>query len=189
MYNTALKDYVKIYKGFYDQNFCKQIVNELKEVTWNKHAYYINALNKVVQNENELDISLQSTESKSELDKKIWSAINQYICVDMSYMNKWFNAWSGYSLARFNKYSVGTEMKVHCDHIQSLFDGNKKGIPFLTVLGLLNNNYEGGKFFLCGEEVDMSTGDVIVFPSNFLYPHEVKKVTSGERYSFVSWVW
>jgi predicted 2-oxoglutarate/Fe(II)-dependent dioxygenase YbiX len=30
---------------------------------------------------------------------------------------------------------------------------------------------------------------ILVFPSDFLYPHKVCEVTSGERFSFVSWAW
>jgi hypothetical protein len=33
------------------------------------------------------------------------------------------------------------------------------------------------------------TGDVIIFPSTFLYPHKVNEVKKGIRYSFVSWAW
>ena len=28
---------------------------------------------------------------------------------------------------------------------------------------------------------------MILFPSCFMYPHEVTEVTKGERYSFISW--
>ena len=31
-------------------------------------------------------------------------------------------------------------------------------------------------------------GQHIIFPSNFMFPHEVKKVTNGERWSVVTWV-
>ena len=34
------------------------------------------------------------------------------------------------------------------DHIHSIFDGNIKGIPVLSVVGLLNDNYEGGDFVM-----------------------------------------
>ncbi len=34
----------------------------------------------------------------------------------------------------------------------------------------------------------LKTGDMIIFPSNFLYPHQVMPVTKGERYSIVSWL-
>jgi len=38
-------------------------------------------------------------------------------------------------------------------------------------------------------QIKMNTGDVVIFPSNFLYPHKVNPVTKGVRYSCVSWAW
>ena len=79
-------------------------------------------------------------------------------------------------------------MRKHYDHIHSIFDGKYKGIPILSLLGVLNEGYEGGEFFFSSNhEVKLKTGDMLVFPSNFMYPHEVKEVTKGERYTFVGW--
>ena len=38
-----------------------------------------------------------------------------------------------------------------------------------------------------GKEIKLKTGDILMFPSNFMYPHEVTECTKGTRYSFVSW--
>jgi predicted 2-oxoglutarate/Fe(II)-dependent dioxygenase YbiX len=71
-----------------------------------------------------------------------------------------------------------------------MFDGQRKGIPTLTVLGGLNDDYEGGELMMFGDkQIYLPSGSVIVFPSNFMYPHEVKPVKSGIRYSYVSWSW
>jgi predicted 2-oxoglutarate/Fe(II)-dependent dioxygenase YbiX len=81
-------------------------------------------------------------------------------------------------------------MKEHCDHIHSLFDGQRKGIPKVTVLGGLNNNYSGGELVFFTDEVyELKAGQVMVFPSLFLYPHRINTVTSGTRYSFAAWAW
>ena len=89
---------------------------------------------------------------------------------------------------RFNRYRTGTVMRKHYDHIHSIFDGQHKGIPILSLLGVLNDNYEGGGFFFSDTyEVPLKAGDILVFPSNFMYPHEVKEVTKGQRYTFVAW--
>ena len=42
------------------------------------------------------------------------------------------------------------KMALHIDHIKSLFEGEKRGIPILTCLGLLNNDYLGGEFIMWG---------------------------------------
>jgi predicted 2-oxoglutarate/Fe(II)-dependent dioxygenase YbiX len=70
-----------------------------------------------------------------------------------------------------------------------MFDGERKGIPILSVLGVLNDDYEGGEFYLIDEKTDLSKGDIIIFPSNFMYPHKVEPVTKGVRYSYISWIW
>ena len=63
----------------------------------------------------------------------------------------------------------------------------------MSCIFLLNNDYEGGN--LCfrnpdgsGEwEVEVMPNRMIIWPSNFLYPHTVKPVTKGTRYSVVAW--
>jgi predicted 2-oxoglutarate/Fe(II)-dependent dioxygenase YbiX len=189
MFNSQLKDYVKIYEDFYEEVFCEKIVADIKNVHWQTHAFYDPTKNISKSFDNELSVSYENVPLKKELDTKIWSVISHYVNQDMGYMKDWFSGWSGYSFSRFNRYDPSTQMKIHCDHISSLFDGERKGIPILTVLGALNDEYEGGELILCGEQIKLNTGDVIVFPSNFLYPHEVKPVKSGVRYSFVSWAW
>jgi hypothetical protein len=64
----------------------------------------------------------------------------------------------------------------------------------LSIVYLLNNDYEGGN--LCFRdpdgsnewEIEVRPNRMIIWPSNFLFPHTVKPVTKGTRYSIVSWV-
>ena len=39
------------------------------------------------------------------------------------------------------------------------------------------------------DKINLTKGDIIVFPSNFMFPHRVEPVTKGNRYSYISWVW
>jgi len=63
----------------------------------------------------------------------------------------------------------------------------------MSCIYLLNNDYEGGN--LCfknpdgsGEwEVSVKANRMIVWPSIFLFPHTVKPVTKGTRFSVVAW--
>ena len=72
-----------------------------------------------------------------------------------------------------------------------MFDGNKKGIPILSVLGVLNDGFKGGEFLMFDNDskIDFEKGDILIFPSNFLYPHKVKPILEGTRYSFITWVY
>ena len=79
-------------------------------------------------------------------------------------------------------------MKEHWDGIQSIFDGENKGVPIMSCLGILNDNYKGGELVFFQDQIyKVNKGDILIFPSNFLYPHKVNEVTEGTRYSFVSW--
>ncbi len=105
-------------------------------------------------------------------------------------MKNWYSSWNGYTQLRYNRYNTDTQMKLHCDHIHSMFDGDRKGVPTLSILGSLNDDYEGGELvFWEQEEIQLKAGQIMIFPSNFMYPHKVIEVTKGTRYSFVSWVW
>ncbi len=63
----------------------------------------------------------------------------------------------------------------------------------LSCILLLNNDYEGGN--LCFRnpdgssewEVEVKANRMIIWPSCFMYPHTVKRVTKGTRYSVVAW--
>ena len=92
-----------------------------------------------------------------------------------------------YTHFRINCYETGGFMKEHIDNIHHSH-GQKTGYPHLTSLIFLNDDYEGGEFVLCREPLDKDKGSAVVFPSNFMFPHEVKKVTSGIRYSIMTWI-
>ena len=92
--------------------------------------------------------------------KELLNEINDYI---NNLKFNWFNSWQGYTSIRFNKYKKNKKMAEHCDHIQSIFDGNIKGIPILSVLGILNNDYK---------ILDMTAGcggNMISFCEHFKY--------------------
>jgi predicted 2-oxoglutarate/Fe(II)-dependent dioxygenase YbiX len=54
---------------------------------------------------------------------------------------------------------------------------------------LLNDDFEGGEFafFDRTRRFAMRQGDAILFPANFMYPHEIVPVTAGVRYAIVTW--
>lgn len=183
------KDYVKIYK-LLDEKRCAQIIEELNEgVEYTQHTFYdvSTGLSVNRSGNKELYISGSFIPSRQYVMEQIYSGLQNYMD-DMEF--PWFGKWNGYENVRWNKYPTNTLMAGHCDHIHSIFDGQRKGIPILTVLGQLNEDYEGGEFVMFEDEIiTLKTGEVIIFPSNFMFPHRVDEVTKGTRHSFVSWAW
>lgn len=188
--NRNIEDYVKVYEDFLDKDFCNQTIEKLKDAEWAMHQFYQAGSGDYVSYENELSVSWSNIPERQIIQDKMWNIIDQYIRKDHAHCAEWWNGWNGYSSVRFNKYDESTQMKIHCDHIHSMFDGQIKGIPTLSVLGILNDDYEGGDFVMWQDTVmRFPQGSIVVFPSNFMYPHRVDPVTKGVRYSYVSWVW
>ena len=91
---------------------------------------------------------------------------------------------------RFNRYAPGQIMRQHHDHIYSIFDGKLKGIPVLSFILNFNDDFEGADLFFWGDTVvPLGKGDIVMFPSCFLFPHGVTETTKGKRYSAVCWGW
>lgn len=181
--------YMKRYDGFFDQQFCESVVKELDSLDWNKHQYFTQE-SKYITHDDDLEISYATITQKNIINECIKSIVDKYIFYDLPQEFKWFKNYHGFTTIRFNKYETGTLMRPHCDHIHDIFDGERKGIPILTVLGALNDDYEGGDLIMWGNtKIEFKAGTILVFPSNFMYPHCITKVLAGTRYSFVSWVW
>jgi len=186
-----LKDYVKIYDDFLDKNTCNVTVDKLNKAEWELHKFYHPANGELKSYDKELSVAYAfGIEETQYIQRKIWFALEQYILKDFAYMEKWFSGWNSYTQLRYNRYEPDTQMKLHCDHIHSIFDGMNKGIPILSILGSLNDDYEGGELvFWESETIKLKAGSIMIFPSNFMYPHKVMPVTKGTRYSYVSWAW
>ena len=95
-----------------------------------------------------------------------------------------------FSTIRFNRYGNGQIMRQHHDHIHDLFDGKRKGVPVLSFIMNFNDDYEGADLFFWEDTlVKLGKGDIIMFPSNWLFPHGVNEATKGKRYSGSIWAW
>ena len=88
---------------------------------------------------------------------------------------------------RINRYGVNGFMSPHIDNIHHSH-GQKYGYPQVSVLLFLNDDYEGGEFIVADNEYHPTVGSALIFPSNFMFPHEVKSVTKGERWSVITWL-
>ena len=184
-----IEHYVKKYK-LLDSDFCNQTIEQLKNIEWHKHTFYNSTTGEVSDRsgDNELLYSIDRIENQNMITEKMWHHIKAYIREDLGF--SWFDGWKDFSQPRWNKYDKNLKMAEHCDHISSLFEPNKIGVPILSVLGVLNDDYEGGDFVMFEDvKIELKQGDLIIFPSNFLYPHRVDPVKKGTRYSYISWAW
>ena len=195
--NKNIEHYVFHKENFLDEKYCDNCIYELNRCTWENHEWYNSRIasqdEKISAGDKELEVlhsemfSFNIEKINETIVQKLHSTILEYI---ESFKFDWFYEWTGYSAIRFNRYFSGKIMQNHCDHIQSMFDGERRGIPILSIVGILNDDYEGGELIMFEDKkIDTKKGDILIFPSNFLYPHEITPVTKGVRYSYVSWIW
>ena len=166
-----------------------EILHKLdKQNTWRNFDY--NGPENICVQDNPA-IPYQVTDMDEEdLSISVDNAVDEYI---NSYLKDitWFTYWNGKTKFFWIRYPNGSDgMSTHADHVRNIFDGERRGIPTLTMLGSLNDDYSGGELvFWESEEIKLKKGECLIFPSLFLFPHKVKPVTQGNRYSFVAWIW
>ena len=184
---NELKDYVKVTSPI-SKLLCEDLLTELKTNNWAEHKFtnYQGDVGAIVQKK-----ACQCSFDNFKHAQILMTVIHDVIWKHIKTLNHpYFSNWNGYTSIKFNKYEEGALMEKHVDHINSIFDGTVKGIPILSIIGLLNNDFEGGEIEMFEDtKIKLKAGEVLIFPSNFLYPHKVCPVTKGTRNSFVSWVY
>ena len=130
------------------------------------------------------DVIELNTDIRKDLDERIFESVSK--CIE-EYLNKFANiipcnisSDSGYSLLR---YKSGNYIGQH-------IDASGRSPRELSCSLILNDEYEGGEFAFFNQKLkfDLKKGDIIMFPSNFMFPHEVLPVTSGIRYAIITWI-
>lgn len=133
-----------------------------------------------VRNVNSIQLSFHSTEIRKAIDTELFNCAGEAI---KKYNELFPHAKiiedSGYELLR---YQIGQFYKQHTDSY-------KDRPRAVSCSFMLNDDYEGGEFaFFEGElKFKPKKGSVLMFPSNFMYPHEIMPVTQGVRYSIITW--
>ena len=188
---TKLKDLIHVERGAITPDLCDYIIKDIETREWEKHSWY--NLNEEVTSEDtkELDVQYITSDLQYSLLSIMNHVASSYV-KEYSYKQSYLtqSIMTMYSPIRFNRYSNGQTMKQHHDHIHSLFDGENKGIPVLSFILNFNDDYEGADLYFWNDyKIPLGKGDVVIFPSLFLFPHGVTEIKKGVRYSGVAWSW
>ncbi len=183
---TPLDEYIKIFYNVISDENCDLILNEYAQSDdWTESRTGDGNVNKHIRNCDIISISqantiLKNSETRQKIDHLLFNAsgeaLKKYIEL---FPNCEVNTDSGYDLL---KYEVGGYYSLHTDSF--------KDIPRSVSCSFnLNDNYDGGEFAFFDKELIIRApkGSAIVFPSNFMYPHEIMEVKNGTRYSVVTW--
>ena len=178
-------DYTGIFRAAMTHGEADEIATKLQDFEWTTHG---NTADRSIEYDVDTDFSVAHETAGDDRMRTIMSNVIDGALV--RYRRRHFCGVNNRSVVRFNKNDTNTKMELNIDHMHSLFDGDRRGIPILSMMGVLNDDFEGGMFvFNEHKEVRLEKGDVLIFPSNFIYRHKVRLVTSGTRYSWMSWAY
>lgn len=190
---TKLKDLIVLEKGIIPKEICETVISVIEKRDWQPHSWY-NAQAGTFGSEPTMELDVQNT------TEELQALLTPYV-IQMGgiYNEKVLFEGGGertrqimnkFSKIRFNRYDQGQIMRCHIDHIKSLFSPPEQGIPVLSMIINFNDDYEGGDLAFWDDYAPkLGVGDIIAWPSLFLYPHRVDEVTKGKRYSGVLWCW
>jgi len=184
--NLQLKELIHVEKGLIPKDTCRFVIDSIKDQKWGKHSWGDGKTSYSYPTK-ELDVLNVTRELEEILNPFVSQSVKSY---NDFIGEKRASGVSYFSPIRFNRYQKDQIMRKHYDHIKSLFDGDLRGIPVLSIIINFNDDYEGGDLiFWDNYKVDLGEGDVVIFPSLFLFPHRVEEVTKNMRYSGVAWGW
>ena len=183
--NLQLKNFIHIERGLIPKDTCRFVIDSIKNKSWSSHLWSRDGTDQFSYPTKELDV-LEPTPDLEDI-------LNPLISLSVKYYNDFIGSEkvsqvTCFSPVRFNRYQKGQTMRIHCDHIKTLFEGEVRGIPVLSIIINFNDDYKGGDLIFWDDyKVDLGEGDVVVFPSLFLFPHRIEEVTENIRYSGVAW--
>lgn len=183
-----LRPYVVVLENVLSTDFCDQVVTEFSTSDEWKFARVggQSEVDRDTRNVDVVELSQRKTLQKNavvrgEIEQTLFAAglmiVRQYqrlfpFCRIVQ--------GQGFELLR---YHTGGFYRTHTDSF--------KQVPrSLSCSFALNDDFGGGdwSFFCGGYTLRPPKGSALLFPSNFLFPHEILEVTSGTRYAVVTWM-
>jgi hypothetical protein len=180
-----LRDYIVVFENIVPDELCDEVLEEYNnDINW-VNTTTRGGLNRDIRRCDAIDMSNdfiieQNQEKRKNIDDKLFVCAGEAI---KKYNEKFERAKiqgdSGYTLLR---YQEGEFYSEHTDHFL-------QQPRIVSCSFTLNDDFEGGEFGFFNRELVYKPpkGSALMFPSNFLYPHEVMPVTRKVRYSIITW--
>ena len=174
-----IEDFIIVIKQIIPTSLCDEIINEYKNDTW-QLAITRGGEMEESRNCSIIPMSSQNTDTRKKLDFEIFQSAAKCIKIyNDKFKYSTIDEDTGYDLL---KYETG---QYYREHVDSFIQQPR----LISCSFALNDDFDGGEFgfFENSLKYTLSKGDAIMFPSNFMYPHEVNTVTKGTRYSIITW--
>jgi len=181
-----INDYIVVLENVMTHNLCDVILEEFSnEEEWQKTVVGRGEVNDKIRTAETIIISYPHV---IEQNPKVRQKLDKYVFASAGLVIKKYNENfplckieedSGYELLRYK------EGQFYTQHTDS-FKARPRAVSCSFAL---NDDYEGGEWGFFDREMVIKApkGSAVLFPSNFMYPHEIMPVTKGTRYSIITW--
>lgn len=181
-----IEDYIVVLENAITPALCNAILDEYAECSdWVDTVIGDGRIDTQIRNCFTIGMSFSGIIDKNpklrgELDKYLHTSISAVI---KNYAKKYptcvIEQDTGYELLRYK------EGQFYAEHTDS-FKTRPRAVSCSIAL---NDDYEGGEWAFFNKEkvIKVPKGAAVLFPSNFMYPHEIMPVTKGTRYSVITW--
>lgn len=181
-----IRDYIVVFENVITHALCDAILEEFNdEEEWQKTVVGYGNVDEKIRSAETIVISYPHVIEKN---VKIRQKLDKYVFASTGLVIKKYNEKfshckieedSGYELLRYK------EGQFYTQHTDS-FKARPRAVSCSFAL---NDDYEGGEWGFFDREMVIKApkGSAVLFPSNFMYPHEIMPVTKGTRYSVITW--
>lgn len=183
---VSLKDFIVVHENIMPHSLCDELLAEYKDSDeWQLTRTESNVVNQSIRNcagigMSQVDVINKNESNRRRLDNEVFqcatNALQKYREINTNCLVR---KDTGYDLLRYQ------EGQFYTSHTDSFAEDPRE----VSCSFALNDDFEGGEFAFFNQKLKYTIpkGAALMFPSNFMYPHEVMKVTNGTRYSIVTW--
>lgn len=162
------KDNIKVVNNFLSLEECKMIIDSLNSKEYIEHDLQIDDKNNpTIKRKSYMGLDVAGMQQKK-VQEVLEKSYDVKVTPGSAHVAKW---------------EPGQKLELHVD------DLGRTSYNHMASLIYLNDDYEGGEieFPTHGLSLKLSAGSLIMFPGNVNYPHEVKPIISGHRYTMPIW--
>lgn len=192
VHNAALG--INIYKNAITKEDGARYINTLETCLSKNIPPFVWQGAKVTESEKVLTMARNCVDFKIRKNAYFPSTDEQKAVVDMHeeafqkikqsmdhYSVSWGFGVNFYESFNFVKYDgAGTHFKIHADHGPGY-------VSTVSVVAYLNDDYEGGEIYFprFNLTIKPEAGDIVIFPSTYIYEHASQDMISGTKYCIV----
>lgn len=185
-YKKSLDDYIVEFEDILSPELCDEILAEFANSSdWTPTYVGTGIVDRNIRNVDQIMLSENSVIARNQIARKrLDDLVFQGAAKAIQKYNEMFpeakiEQDSGYQILRYN------EGQFYTQHTDS-FKAQPRAVSCSFAL---NDDFDGGGFAFFNNEYFYRSkkGSALMFPSNFMYPHEILPVTKGTRYSIITW--